>query len=851
MTKRYTGGVVSSAVPTVNAAGASGVYLLSQQADYQSKNNWPPFKVEESLRFRAAASGYLSRTPAAAGNRKTWTWSAWVKRGAFGVDDMPLFDGYSSISNYAYLHFRYASTPGYETIEYFDSNSNYITTTQVFRDPSAWYHIVLAVDTTQSTSANRIKLYVNGTQVTAFSRTSYPTQNTDSPINQAIGHNLGRWPYIPTYLDGYMSEVNFVDGLQLTPSSFGGTDKDGNWSPIAYTGTYGQNGFYLNFKDNTSATTMGYDYSGNGNNWTLSGFNVSTANTSYDIMIDVPEDQDSSNVRSNYCTVNPLGGTGITASFYLDSGNLNLNVTNNSGYRNLGATFSPEGFKGYFEITATTSTNFQIGFTYESIVPSNNQYQTTGTVRIIEDGNVRNGNSNLITGCTPAFSSGDILQIAFDFTGGARNVWFGRNGTWGNNSVGGVGVPSTGTNPALTISDIAQASRFHFGINTGAGAIAMAFNFGQRPFTYTPPSGFKSLNTFNLPEPTIKQPNKHFDINLWTGNGGTQAIVNSGSMQPGMIWIKTRNQANYHCLQDIVRGTDGTLFPNATAAEETNQPRLSSFNSNGFTLTSKNDANGSGDTFVGWQWNAGTANVTNTSGSVTSQVRNNPTAGFSVVTYNTGSAGTQTVGHGLGVTPAMIWIKSRINSTAHWDVWHKSFANPAQGYMYLNLLNAVANDARNYSNTAPTSSLFTYESGYEFTANQNYVAYFWAEIEGYSKFSSYVGNGSADGPFVYTGFRPKFIMMKNSTTAGTSRNWAIIDSTRSYANAGNHTLAANLADASSSFGTGVDVFGAANVIDILSNGFKIRDTGVFANTSGDTYIYMAFAEMPFKYARSR
>ena len=205
--------------------------------------------LDQSIKFNDDDTQSLSRTFASSSNRRTWTWSAWIKRSGFGVDDMPLFNAYGSSSNYAYIDFRYSSTPGYETLEYFDSNSKYVSTTQVFRDASAFFNLVVTFDTTQSTEADRIKFYVNGTQITSFSRTAYPSQNDEGPLNQNIEHFLGKWSIGPKYFDGYIAEVNFIDGTALTPASFGET-KDGIWIPKDTSGlTFGTNGFHLTFKD--------------------------------------------------------------------------------------------------------------------------------------------------------------------------------------------------------------------------------------------------------------------------------------------------------------------------------------------------------------------------------------------------------------------------------------------------------------------------------------------------------------------------------------------------------------------------------------------------------------------------
>ena len=855
MTKRYTGGVVSSSLPTVNAAGASGVFLLSQQSDYQSRNSWPPYKVEKSLRIRSSATAYLNRTPSSAGNSRIFTMSCWVKIGSpsYGSEAQITFlnagDGTQTNGTNDEIQLRSDGT-AYQVgvLGKGGTGGTYAQFTPYLRDPSAWYHVVIAIDTTQATQANRCRAYVNGVEQTAYITNGFTLNYSFTYLNSTSAHLIGRnnEGSGPRHTDAYFAEYNFIDGQALTPSSFGATDKDGNWSPIAYTGTYGTNGFYLNFKDVTSAATTGYDYSGNGNNWTLSGFNVSTANTTYDIMIDVPEDQSdgTANNRGSYCTFNPLDkDSDITTS----NGNLAAS-TSTVAHNLIRSTIAiPSSGKFYAEMSFNQTMSGNPAAAFALIAPTSSL-----TDHIVSAGNYSvygSASTTLNSGATSGASvtgmtSGQTWQIAVDADN--NQAWVGLNNAWFNVYTSGAttGNPSTNTNPTFT----GTMAGLFFGADfvNSSGSI----NFGQRPFTYAPPSGFKTLNTFNLPEPTIKQPNKYFDATLYAGNNGTQSVINAGNFQPDLVWLKNRTNAYTHLLYDAIRGV-GTL--KAMSSSETSAEGglsdnstfgyLSALNSNGFTVVSGSTAgsytNSSSNNYVGWQWNAGGANTTNTNGSVTSIVRNNPTAGFSIVTYNTGSAGTQTVGHGLGVTPAMIIIKSRINTGAHWDVWHKSFANPAQGYMYLNLTNALANDARNYSNTAPTSSLFTYESGYEFTANQNYVAYFWAEIEGYSKFGSYIGNGSTDGPFVYTGFRPRIIIAKVSSTAG--YNWVLFDSARSPTNVASAELYPNLANAE----------GTDSSFDLLSNGFKLRVTSGNKNLSGQTYIYAAFAEAPFKYSRSR
>jgi hypothetical protein len=361
------------------------------------------------------------------------------------------------------------------------------------------------------------------------------------------------------------------------------------------------------------------------------------------------------------------------------------------------------------------------------------------------------------------------------------------------------------------------------------------------PFAYTPPTGFVALNTFNLPTPTIgatasSQANDYFDVSLWTGNGTSQSITNSGSMQPDFVWYKGRSTTFNHGLFDSIRGTLQRLSSNLTSAESTTAGSLTAFNSNGFSVGSDAGANQNTDTYVGWQWRASNATaVTNTAGSITSTVSANTTAGFSIVTFTTQPSGTGTVGHGLGVAPSLIIQKIRTLS-ADWYVYNASIG--AGNILKLNTTDASTAGSTIWNSTAPTSSVFSLGNGW--AGSYSTVAYCFAQVAGYSAFGSYVGNGVADGPFIYTGFRPRYYILKNITNA---QSWSVQDTSRSPYNVGSAVL---LPNSSSAELTGTDF------VDILSNGFKIRHSSSGNNNnSGDTYIYMAFAENPFKYANAR
>lgn len=786
------------------------------------------YQISRSLRFNSADSAYLNRTPASAGNRRTWTWSAWIKRSALGVTQQ-IFSSRPTSSPYALIYF--AS----ETLNYAETGLT-LTTTQVFRDVSAWYHIVIATDTTQATASDRLKFYVNGVQVTSFSTATYPSQNYDTQINTATQHNLsGAQPYGAEYFTGYMTEVNFIDGQALTPSSFGETNaQTGVWQPKAYSGSYGTNGFYLNFSDNsnTTAATLGKDYSGNGNNWTPNNFSV-TAGAGNDSLVDSPTSYGTDTgvggtVRGNYATFNPLVklGTSNLLNGNLDSGSTSPNNSTQS-------TIAVTSGKWYAEFAPSGQNYPRIGI--QDVAETNNNM--VGSLTISWGG--YNKGELFINGTTVydgsqtspviSYTAGDIIGIAID--AGTRKVWFSKNGTWQNFSGSGAD-PVTGTNPVGTLAGsnaIAYAVR--------SESCTVSANFGQRPFAYTAPSGFKALCTQNLPTPTIgattaTQATQYFTPVLYTGNGSNGNAITVG-FQPDWTWLKGRSNAQNHGLFDAVRGAGKGLQSNSTGAEYNLTDTLNSFNANGFTVNNDSTFNGSGYTYVAWNWKANGSGSTNTAGSITSTVSANTTSGFSVVTWTGNATDNASVGHGLGVAPKMVIIKNR-SVSAGWPVY-TNVIDGSMDALYLNLTDAKVDTGRNQF----TSSVFYVSSGTDTNGSGNsLVAYCFAEISGYSKFGSYNGTGSADGPFIYTGFRPAYVMYKGSSTSGGA--WDIHDAARSPRNVAVQTLFANTSGAEG----GIE-------IDILSNGFKIRDTSANANSSGVTYIYAAFAEAPLKFALAR
>jgi hypothetical protein len=331
----------------------------------------------------------------------------------------------------------------------------------------------------------------------------------------------------------------------------------------------------------------------------------------------------------------------------------------------------------------------------------------------------------------------------------------------------------------------------------------------------------------------VDKGSKYFDTSLYTGTGSSQSISNL-NFQPDFTWIKGRSGATDHALYDAVRGIQKDLVSNATSAETTQTTGLTAFGSTGFTIGALAKLNTSSATYCSWNWLASnTSGSSNTSGTITSTVSANTTSGFSIVSY-TGTGANATVGHGLGVAPAMIICKSRTQAQ-NWAVYHKSLGNTQA--IFLDGTGAASTSASYWNNTSPTSTVFTVGNSGDVNYNAGtQISYCFADVKGFSKFGSYTGNGSTDGTFVYTGFKPAYVMVKASSTTG---QWAICDNKRGAANIlGNNGefLFAENSDATNS---------APANWDFLSNGFKARANYAAHNTSGVTYIYMAFAENPF------
>ena len=758
------------------------------------------YQIANSLRFRASNSAFLSRSVTAS-NRKTFTVSLWVKRGEVSVGTASwLFQGTVLQGNGLGFTGPSWGTASDRLVCSFNG-SIVFETSAVYRDPTAWYHVVLAVDTTQATAANRVRLYVNGSEVTSFASTAYPAQNTDLGWNATDTAYIGRLSSVPYQFDGQIAEFYNIVGQQLTPGVFAQIDPaTSSWVPRAYGGTYPTGSYFLPFNDATSTTTISQDRSGNGNNWTSSGISV-TAGVTFDQMTDTP--------TNNFATLSSIRANSGT----LSAANLDIPVVASSISN--AATWTLTSGKWYFEVTSgTASGGYPIIGAYDasgaaSFSSAPGQSGGTNGVSYWSNGTrAINGASTTSWGAT--FAAGDVIGIAIDADTG--RIWFAKNGVWQAS-----GDPAAGTSPAGTMT----SGQYTPGAAAQVGT-SSSFNFGQRPFAYTPPTGFVALNTKNLPTPTIKRGDDGFAVLTRAGSNSPVAVTGL-RFAPDFVWTKSRNTADHHNVADKVRGTSLNLQTSNTNAEDA-LGILTAFNSDGYTLGGGfGRTNAVGQNFVDWVAREGAA------------------YGFDIVTYTGNGTSGRTVAHGLGAVPHFVVVKRRSGVAIGWAIYHRNQAATPQNNSMSFDTTATVVDAAAWNSTAPTSSVITLGNGAAVNLNtETYVAYLWTSIPGFSLFGAYTGNGSADGPFVWCGFRPRFLMIKRVDSTG---GWWMVDTARFPNNQiTNAALTANSSAAEGGSGYG---------LDITAGGFKPRDVGSDYNVSGGTYIFAAFAETPFKYANAR
>ena len=789
------------------------------------------YEIERSLRFNTTdqtiLTSSLSTSPT---NRKKTTLSFWFKKSKLSYGQGIITSGASGTGSSASGTLIYLNSNDTFKVTTQVSNSTVwsIVTNRVFRDSSAWIHFCMSLDTTQSTASDRVKIYFNGVQETSFSSASYPSQNYDDIWaygNYRIGDYGGDYGYYYGY-DGCIAEVITIDGQALDPSSFTETN--------AITGqlipkdpsvlTFGTNGFHLKFADNsgTTATTLGKDSSGNSNNFTPSNFSVA-AGDGNDSITDTP--------TLNKATLNPI--TGFTYNATLTEGNLKMSGSN--GFKEISTIAFAGTSKFYYEVVNTSAAGWQLVgvFVGQPNNPSN-ALSNSAIWGFASTQATYYGGSYTSTSNVPSWTTNDVMGIKYE--NGSLKLY--KNGTL-----------ATATTTSVPTSDIV----FAYIANDNASATAFV-RFNSDSWTQDSAAGVDAtweLSTANLPDPTIKLPNKHFAAFTYAGTGSSGDVVNitnsNVDFTPDWVWVKTRDVTNDHILSDAVRGGTKYLVSSENYAEQTDTDKIRDFIQNGFESGTDGDTNWSGGRpFVAWNWNAGGSTVTNNDGNNTSQVRANTSAGFSIVGYTgTGANNTNvTMGHGLGVTPDFIWIKNR-SSAALDRAWHLGLSSDST-YNIKNIIvnsdsgeGGYASQIRDYSSS--TFTVRDVDANGNLSVNKsgdNYIAYCFSGVEGFSKFGKYEGNGSSNGTFVFTGFSPAWVMVKRINN---NDNWGIYDIARDTTNVMGSELFANVANAEQS---------NSSDIDFVSNGFKLRRNYTYNNGAG-TFIYLAFAESPFKNARAR
>ena len=867
-----------------------------------------------------------------------FTIEAYVRRTSQGNDEWFFVQSEGTTSNTSIgLHIG-SSSSGYAnkvSMRYTVGGSGNELTGTTALAANTWYHIAGVRD------GNTLRIYVNGVQEnsTSFSGT---ITDASTPVIMGAVNSAGS-----AGLTGYLDQIRWSNSCRYT----GGT----SFTPPTTQFTADSNTKLL-VQSNVTGD-LGSDSSGNSNNFTPNNFVVG------DAVKDSP--------TNNFATFR-LYGTPASSGASLAEGNLKFTTGSSGSARNLNrqgiSTFLPTSGKWYAEVRVTggSENNFVGVSAYQvGISPSSNNsryayyYGPSGEKYVNTNGSESNANHGA------GFGNDDIVGIYIDMDAGTPTVYFSKNGQWADGSGNSdESTPTSGitlgdtffttdtgghTGIGIIVSSSASTSNVNYQANFGqdstfsglttAGGNTDANGIGD--FKYTVPTGAKALCSANLPDPTIKLPNKHFDTLLYTGNGSGQTL--SGlNFSPDWLWIKSRSSTEPHELNDQVRGTLKSLSSNLDAAENTASGRVEAFTSDGFTLGNSGNVNSNSETFVAWNWDAGetdgktytvtvvddsgnkfrfdgfgtsavtldlaeggtyifnypsghpfrfsttsdgthgggseyTTGVTHNSstqvtivvaasaptlyyycsshsgmggqvntnstlgssnfdGNLQSVTKVNATSGFSIVKWTSGANAYKTVGHGLGVKPQVVIIKRR-DATGNWFVFY-DVVDGTNDYLQLNSTTTALN-AESYSIVPPTSTVFGTDGAFVGgNTNASMIAYVFSSVTGYSKIGSYKANGNSDGTFVFTGFRPALIIFKNSTS---TEAWSMFDNKRDPFNPVEKFLRPS--------GSNADTSGS-NDIDFLSNGFKAR-TSNNPNSSGATYIYLAFAEAPFRNARAR
>ena len=790
--------------------------------------------ISRSLRLDATSQARLESPSFSSDGGDTWTWSAWVKFHDLSKSKQILF---GRSGNNACLIYNDGGT-GEGELDLNDDGAVVRRSTGFFRDVSNWYHVTLNGNGTVN------KLWVNGVEV------NFPSTANIGDLNEAVVHYIGYGINSNFYADITFADINFVSGTALDYSSFA-EFKNGVLIPIQPSVTYGSNGFRLQFLQTGSgadASGIGADTSGNGNHFTATNLN------SHDVIIDCPE--------NNFCTINDQFAD-VTANT-IDEGGLKV-TTSTSGRSFSPGTFLMTSGKWYWEfrvdansggmgvakVNGSDGTGAYRSVTSTSTSANTSDYYYGETNFIYYQHNIRH-NGSVVTSLSGSAPSDLIYGVAVDMDASPPTITY---------YVDGSSVGSADLDTGFDYIPIA-------GDGSGGVSRIIHVNFGQNPtfngeetagtntdgngnglFHDAVPSGHLALCASNLPDTTFsatqdEQPTDHFNSLLYTGDGSSSRNITGVGFQPDWVWIAQRTNSSAKVMYDSSRGVNKMLRSDTGASESDSSiyGYISAFGSDGFTLTAgttnNNYTNENGINIVAWNWKAnGGTTTTNNDGSLTCSVQANPSAGFSIVTW-TGDGNTSvTLGHGLSSKPEVIIYKGRENSF-EWPFWFSHFGTTTG--IFLSNTTQAGTYARVKSE--PTDSVIpNAELNYTNTNGEGSLAYVFHSVEGYSKFGSYNAGGSGT-EFIYTGFRPQWLLIKEYSSGGT--NWILFDDKRTGLNEIDDT--AITVDTSQA-----EAFSSGHEVDFYSNGFKITGTNNDVSYSGNKHLYMCFAKQPFKFSNPR
>ncbi len=765
-----------------------------------------PYEIQQSAFFPGVNGvSYLERTIAASSaDRTKATFSCWVRPNQAATSNFPWLFGAGPTS--AVMNPRFGIWLGRDTVTtyglmIYEANSagtvrvDYrVDNSKLFADPAGWYHIFVVINSNEAISADRIKAYINGAQVSLIVHKAVPSGHEIlwgdcTQPHLFAGVLAATATSAISHPNSYYAEVVHIDGQVRTPDDFGQWSKliPSLWVPKQYVGTYGRNGFHLDF---ANGAALGNDVSGNGNHFSAQGAPYQ--------LLDTP--------TNTHCVWNNLVYEWNTGKGVYTNGNRTASTSADQSFsmsRGTGLYSAVEGV--YWELALDSlvdNTNYYYGLcAYDA--PYGNMIAEDGYFTCSATGYWK-GTVLTNWAANPNLKTGDVIQFAAK----DNKMWVGKNGAWLEG-----GNPENGTNPLMTdLPDWIVPFVTPYKTNE-----ITTLHSGATGFTYTPPSGFKTLCTANLPEPEILNPATGNDIALYQGNGTTLDI--SGlNMAPDYANIKDCSASAHWLMCDTVRGATKALATSYSGAESTEATSITAFNSDGISLGNYSRVNNSGANFLA------------------QFLKRGPAFGFDIVPYNgAGLAGLQ-IAHNCGGAPELIIVKCTSGSQ-NWGVYH--VAAGATKYGLLNDTRAFNLSSSLWNDTEPTATHFTVGDWTGVNQDgQQYVAYIFRSVPGFSKVFSYEGNGNADGPYTDLGFRPKAIMLKDSAAAVP---WYFFNTEVNPINPVEDYLYPNAENAEQT---------AAGLLTCTSTGFKVSRVSGGINTNGDTIIGIAWAEQPFKYSNA-